>query len=122
MRFWTTVSNNLFAQVHLLRAAKDKDKFIEFDEDEYTESEEDENFDVNEWHKSWTDETTKLRKEESDRQISKDEKEYDPSSVCLEEDDNNDVPSYSGEESLDCIDYDNAHLAFDPEKSHKFNF
>ena len=54
----------------------------------------------------------------------KDEKEYAPSNtrVGLVEEDSTDVAFYSDEESFDALDYENAYLAFDPEKSPKFHY
>ena len=55
------------------------------------------------------------------KSLIKDEKEYAPSKgrVCLDEEDSADDTIYSDEESFDGLDYENAHLAFDPEKSPK---
>lgn len=51
------------------------------------------------------------------------ENEYGPSNpeVGLLEESLSDVENYSDEDSDFEIDYENAHLAFDPEKSPKFN-
>jgi hypothetical protein len=57
-------------------------------------------------------------------QVAKDEKECAPSKarICSVEQDSTDVGFFNEEESFDAIDYENAHLAFDPEKSPKFNY
>jgi hypothetical protein len=67
------------------------------------------------------------RKKEAEKQaflqLAKDEKEFVPSkkSVASVDEDSTDVGHLSDQDSLDAIDYDNAHLAFDPEKSPKFH-
>ncbi|PWA66679.1 HEAT repeat-containing protein [Artemisia annua] len=56
--------------------------------------------------------------------VVKDEKEYAPSNtrVGFVEEDSTDVAFYIDEESFDALDYENAYLAFDPEKSPKFHY
>ena len=69
-------------------------------------------------------EKNKVANKQSLLQIAKDEKEYAPSKarVGLVEEDSTDVAFYSDEESFDALDYENAYLAFDPEKSPKFHY
>ena len=66
----------------------------------------------------------KVANKQSLLQIAKDEKEYAPSKarVGLVEEDSIDVAFYSDKESFDALDYKNAYLAFDPEKSPKFHY
>ena len=81
-------------------------------------------FNIDEWYEWWTSEKKKVANKESLLQVAKDEKEYAPSKarVCSVEQDSTDVGFFSDEESFDAIDYENAHQAFDPEKSPKFNY
>ena len=78
-------------------------------------------FNINEWYESWSSGRKEAARKASLRQIAKDEAEYKRSKprVCSVEEDEADVGFLSDEE--DAIDYDNVHLAFDQEKSHKFN-
>ena len=78
-------------------------------------------FNINEWYESWRSGRKEAARKASLRQIAKDEAEYKRSKprVGSVEEDAADVGFLSDEE--DAIDYDNVHLAFDQEKSQKFN-
>ena len=80
-------------------------------------------FDINEWYEWWSSGRKEAARKASLHQIAKDEKEFkrSKSRVGSVEEDAADV-RFSSEEAEDIvIDYDNLHLAFDPEKSPKFN-
>ncbi|PWA34496.1 hypothetical protein CTI12_AA619570 [Artemisia annua] len=80
-------------------------------------------FDINEWYEWWSSGRKEAARKASLRQIAKDEKEFKrskPRVGSVEEEDAADV-GFSSEEEDIVIDYDNLHLAFDPEKSPKFN-
>jgi hypothetical protein len=66
----------------------------------------------------------KVANKQSLLQIAKDENEYAPSNarVGLVEENSIDVSFYSDKESFDALDYQNAYLAFDLEKSTKFHY
>ena len=78
-------------------------------------------FNINEWYESWRSGRKEAARKASLRQIAKDEAEYKRSKprVGSVEEDAADVGFLSDEE--DAIDYDNVNLAFDSEKSQKFN-
>ncbi|PWA81955.1 hypothetical protein CTI12_AA102350 [Artemisia annua] len=75
-----------------------------------------EQWDVNAWLQWWTAERKKKATKKALLQVAKDEKEFSRSKavVAEEEDDSSDVP-FNG------LSYEDAHLAFDREKSPKLD-
>ena len=80
-------------------------------------------FNFEEWYAEWISGRKEAARKASLLQIAKDEAEYNRSKprVASVEEDADDDGFLSEEERLDAIEYENVHLAFDPEKSPKFN-
>ena len=89
--------------------------YIDEEQDNFPNFEKEGKWDFNEWYKWWESERKELTKKQSLFQISEDEKEFEPSDSVEEKSD--DVDKDNDEEVLEGLDYENCHLAFDPEKS-----
>ncbi|GKF42199.1 hypothetical protein Tco_0125541 [Tanacetum coccineum] len=109
-------------------SAGDKKKCVEPETSTITESSKDavniKGLEVKPWRKTGVELDYKKANKESRLQIAKDRKKdraYIPP-LNLFEDHSHDDSFYSDEENFEGLDYEDAHLGFDPEKSLKFHY